>query len=138
MHYTYPCNAYNRKQNYSSTPCPKNSYLMQFFGINICQVTIFTLFITSMRWYKLAIKPQRNLKHYSMCSKKFSADCQYHVWLLCKDSAVNVIGKKTTYPTFSYPALSGRKFYKQQYIHAIIIFYFFMHTHKENIASFLK
>ena len=39
---------YSRQQNYSSTCdnlCKKNSYLMQFYEISVCQVMIFRLYI---------------------------------------------------------------------------------------------
>ena len=56
----------------------KNSYLIQFYEINICQLMTFgfVLFVRSMKHSKLAIKPEKNRKHYRKCSNNFAADCK--------------------------------------------------------------
>ena len=36
----------------------------------------FILFMTSMGWQILAIKPEKNRKYYRKCSNNFAADCK--------------------------------------------------------------
>ena len=68
----------------------KNSYLMQFYEINICQVVIFRFYTAykNLIWYKLAKKLDKNRKYYRKYkySNNFAAECNpryimYHNFL---------------------------------------------------------
>ena len=76
---------YSRQQNTLSTwcsSCQKISYLMQFYEINIVKSwsLCFILFITSMRWKQLAIKPEKNRKYHHKCSNNFAAYSKFHYY----------------------------------------------------------
>ena len=52
---------------------PKNSYLTQFYEINICQVIIFRLYDIYNK-HEMTIKPEKNHKYYRKCSTNFAVD----------------------------------------------------------------
>ena len=57
----------------------KNSYLMLFHEINLCQVVNFGLYTVYNKheMKKIGNHTRKNCKYYCKCSINFAADCKY-------------------------------------------------------------
>ena len=89
---------------------PKNSYLIQFNEINICQIMIFRLYTvnnTHQIKKKLAMKPEKNRKYYCKCSNNFSIDCRLRVQVGYPNGGSSSNSKKKIARTYLLTSFMG-------------------------------